>query len=488
MDAAIDALARRVGVDVSADRVAAPELVRFPFDPRRRRVSSVSADRVYVKGAAETVLPVCHDVPGAAAALDALAVRGLRVIAVATRTVHELPREAGDAERDLELLGFIGLLDPPRSDVAESIASCRSAGVRIAMVTGDHPATAAAVARAVGLASEDGPVLTGDELPEDDRALAATIDRDGIVLARISPEQKVRIARALRSRGHVVAMTGDGVNDGPALQAADIGIAMGRSGTDVAREASDLVLLDDHFGTIVTAIEHGRATFNNVQKFLTYHLTDNVAELTPFAVWALSGGTIPLALSVMQILVLDLATDTFSAVALGAEPPPPGALASTTPVRGRLLDRLVAIRAFAVAGPTEAVFEMAAFFASLFAFGWRPGAPFPSGLALAASSGAAFAVVVLAQTANAFACRSSTLPPWRIGWFTNRMLVLGSSIELMLAGAFLLWPVLAAPLEHRPPPGIGWAFAVGSMPALLLIDASYKRFSRGRVTAVEPVR
>ena len=484
MDAAIDALTRRVGVDVSADRAATPEVARFPFDPRRRRVSSASADRVYVKGAPDAVLPACRD--GHAAqqrALGALTARGLRVIAVATRMVHERPRDSGDAERDLELLGFIGLLDPPRSDVAESIASCRRAGVRIAMVTGDHPATAAAVARAVGLASEDDPVLIGDDLPEDEQILAAMIDRDGIVLARVSPEHKVRIARALRSRGHVVAMTGDGVNDGPALQAADIGVAMGRSGTDVAREASDLVLLDDHFATIVTAIEHGRVTFNNVQKFLTYHLTDNVAELTPFAVWALSGGRIPLALSVMQILVLDLATDTFSAVALGAEPPVAGALTSTTPVRGRLLDRVVAIRAFAVAGPTEAVFEMGAFFASLFAFGWRPGAPFPSGIALVAASGAAFVVVVLAQTANAFACRSSTLPPWRIGWLTNRMLVLGASIELVVAAAFLLWPVLAEPLDHRSPPVIGWAIAVGSMPALLLIDASFKRISRRRLAS-----
>jgi len=484
MDAAIDALTRRVGVDVSANRAAAPEVARFPFDPRRRRVSSASADRVFVKGAPDAVLPACRD--GHATqerALGALTARGLRVIAVATRMVNEQPRDARDAERDLELLGFIGLLDPPRRDVAESIASCRRAGVRIAMVTGDHPATAAAVARAVGLASEDDPVLIGDELPEDQQTLAAMIDRDGIVLARVSPEQKVRIARALRSRGHVVAMTGDGVNDGPALQAADIGVAMGRSGTDVAREASDLVLLDDHFGTIVTAIEHGRVTFNNVQKFLTYHLTDNVAELTPFAVWALSGGRIPLALSVMQILVLDLATDTFSAVALGAEPPVVGALTSTTPVRGRLLDRVVAIRAFAVAGPTEAVFEMGAFFASLFAFGWRPGALFPSGMALAAASGAAFVVVVLAQTANAFACRSSTLPPWRIGWLTNRMLVFGASIELVLAAAFLFWPVLAEPLDHRPPPVIGWAIAVGSVPALLLIDASFKRIFRRRLAS-----
>jgi magnesium-transporting ATPase (P-type) len=488
MDAAIDALVRRVGADVSADRTAAPEVARFPFDPRRRRVSSASATRVYVKGAPDSVLRACHAQPGAAPALDALTAQGLRVIAVATRPVHEPPDDAGGAERDLELLGFIGLLDPPREDVGESISSCRRAGVRIAMVTGDHPATAAAIARAVGLSPEGGPVLIGDDLPEDEHELAATIDLDGIVLARVSPEQKVRIARALRSRGHVVAMTGDGVNDGPALQEADIGVAMGRSGTDVAREASDLVLLDDHFGTIVTAIEHGRATFNNVQKFLTYHLTDNVAELTPFAVWALSGGSIPLALSVMQILVLDLATDTFSAVALGAEPPVIGAPASTSPVRGRLLDRLVAIRAFAVAGPTEAAFEMAAFFASLSAFGWRPGAPFPSGTVLAAASGAAFVVVVLAQTANAFACRSATLPAWRIGWLTNRMLVLGASIELVLAGAFLLWPVLGEPLDHRPPPGAGWALAVLSMPAVLVIDASFKRFARGRAAFDERIR
>jgi magnesium-transporting ATPase (P-type) len=488
MDAAVDALARRVGIDVSLDRTAAPEVARFPFDARRRRVSSASAERVYVKGAPDTVVPACRDEPWAQRALEASTARGLRVIAVATREAEGPPRDAGEAERGLELVGFIGLLDPPRSDVGESIASCRRAGVRIAMVTGDHPMTAAAIARAVGLATEESPVMIGDDLPEDEQVLAATIDHDGIVLARVSPEQKVRIARALRSRGHVVAMTGDGVNDGPALQTADIGVAMGRSGTDVAREASDLVLLDDHFGTIVTAIGHGRATFHNVQKFLTYHLTDNVAELTPFAVWALSGGRIPLALSVMQILVLDLATDTFSAVALGAEPPTAVAGLASPPARGRLLDRLVAIRAFAVAGPTEAVFEMAAFFASLSAFGWRPGAPFPSGIALAAASGAAFAVVVLAQTANAFACRSSTLPPWRIGWLTNRMLVLGASMELVLAAAFLFWPVLAEVLDHQPPPAAGWVLAVASMPALLVIDASFKRFARHRGARAERIR
>ncbi len=171
------------------------------------------------------------------------------------------------------------------------------------MVTGDHPATARAIAVEVGLLGPEGTVVEGKDLPADEVALGELLEHDGVVLARIEPEDKLRITKALQARGHVVAMTGDGVNDGPALQQADIGIAMGLSGTDVAREAADLVLLDDDFATIVAAVEQGRATFTNVHRFLTYHLTDNVAELTPFVVWALSGGSFPLALGVLQILV-----------------------------------------------------------------------------------------------------------------------------------------------------------------------------------------
>jgi len=172
----------------------------------------------------------------------------------------------------------------------------------------------------------DGRVLEGRKLPQGDALLGALVDRDGIVLSREVPEDKFRIARALRNRGHVVAMTGDGVNDGPALQEANIGIAMGLSGTDVAREAADLVLLDDNFATIVAAFEQGRTTFANTRRFLTYHLTDNVAEVTPFVVWALSGGRFPLALGVLQVLSLDIGTDIRPALALGAKPPSPRAL------------------------------------------------------------------------------------------------------------------------------------------------------------------
>ncbi len=201
------------------------------------------------------------------------------------------------------------------------------------MVTGDHPETARAIGREVGLWTSDALLIEGKDLPQDDEILGALMDRDGIIVSRVSPEEKLRIARALRKRGHVVAMTGDGVNDAPALHEAAIGVAMGLSGTDVAREAADLVLLDDNFATIVAAIEQGRTTFANTRRFLTYHLTDNVAELAPFVVWALSGGRFPLALGVLQVLCLDIGTDILPAVALGAEPSSPRALdtASTRP-------------------------------------------------------------------------------------------------------------------------------------------------------------
>jgi len=480
MEAALDAFARRLGIDTDGDRRRHPVELRFPFDPRLRRMSVVVHDGVVVKGAPDGVLPLCGDGEAARTIVDSLTARGLRVLAIAAGPVAgHTPRTPEDTEQDLHLLGLIALEDPPRDDVTEALAACRSAGIGVAMVTGDHPATAAAIADEVGLRRPDAPVLTGAELPANERVLAALLDHDGLVVARVSPEDKLRIARALRSRGHVVAMTGDGVNDAPALHEADIGVAMGRSGTDVAREAADLVLLDDAFASIVAGVEQGRATFVNIRRFLTYHLTDNVAELTPFLVWALSGGNFPLALGVLQILALDLGTDTLSAVALGAEPPGRHLL-DGPPVRGRLMNGTVLRRAFGLLGPVVATLTMGAFLASLLAVGWVPGQAFPVGHDLMAASGAAFMTVVIAQTANAFACRSSTRWPGDLGWTTNRLLIPAASTELAFSLVVLLVTPVALVLGHATPPAVGWAVALSSAVVVLAVDALDKRIRAGR--------
>jgi magnesium-transporting ATPase (P-type) len=449
-------------------------------------MSLIVDDGLFVKGATDALLERCDQTAGAQEALEAMASGGLRVLAVATRPAAGITVDtsAEVAEDQLELLGLVGLEDPPRPSATAAIAACRQAGIRVVMVTGDHPATARAIAAEVGLLDVDGLLLEGKDLPQDEQVLGALLDRDGVVLARVVPEDKLRIARALQARGHVVAMTGDGVNDGPALHAADIGIAMGRSGTDVAREAADLVLLDDDFATIVAAVEQGRATFSNVHRFLTYHLTDNVAELTPFVVWALSGGRFPLALGVLQILCLDIGTDLLPALALGAEPPNTRALAR--PPTGRhLIDGALLRRVFGVLGPTEAVMEMTAFIVALAAAGWRPGDSFPTGHALMAASGAAFAAVVIGQAANAFTCRSATRWPGALGWTSNRLLLGAVAVELVMLAGFLLIPPVADLLDQAPPPAAGFAVAVLAAPALLAADARHKHT---RATPTAPTR
>lgn len=477
MDAAIHALALRAGINLDTEERRSPAVQRFTFDSFRRRVSLVTGDAVMLKGAPDSVLPLCGMVGFGAA--EEMARRGLRVLAVASRRVTSgmVLKTAEEAERDLELVGLLGISDPPRPGVAEAIASCRRAGIRVCMITGDQAATAKAIAEQVGLLCEESPVITACDLPQDQAMLGAMLDRDGVVVASVSPEDKLRIARSLRARGHIVAMTGDGVNDGPALREANIGIAMGKTGTDVAREAADLILLDDAFPTIVAAVEEGRATFANVRRFLTYHLTDNVAELAPFVVWALSGGRFPLALNILQVLSLDIGTDMLPAVALGAEPPRAGLL-DRPPDKHHILDPGVLIRAFALLGPTEAAVEMFAFIATFWVAGWRPGSGFPGGHLLLSASGAAFAAVVFGQMANAFACRSTRYSPARLGWMTNRLLTFAVMVEMLLLFLFFAVPQLAAILHHQWPSLAGAISALTAIPAVFMLDFLYKHWAR----------
>jgi magnesium-transporting ATPase (P-type) len=486
MEVALHVLALRADVDVEAQERSRPVLARFPFDARRRRMSVVSGGQVLVKGAPDAVLPRCASAPAdASAAASRLAGEGLRVLAVACRDLASTPGEglrvpmsADQAESSLELVALVGIEDPPREGVPEALADLRRAAIKVAMVTGDAPETARALAVQTGLLGPDAIVVTGRDLPPDEQALGELLDRDGVVVARVTPEDKQRIAVALQRRGHVVAMTGDGVNDGPALHQADVGIAMGRSGTDVARAAADLILLDDHLATIVTAVAAGRATFANIRRFLTYHLTDNVAELTPFLVWGLTAGRVPLALGVLQVLALDIGTDMLPALALGAEPPGPRVLDGPPRIR-RLIDAGLARRALGVLGPAEAVVEMGAFWMVLTNGGWVWGAT-PSGALLAAASGTAFTAVVLGQLANAFACRSETRWAGRLDPRGNPLLLGAVGVELGLLAVFLGVPAIADALGGAVPPALGWVGAAAAIPVVIGADAAHKSWAQRR--------
>ncbi|MFN8196217.1 MAG: HAD-IC family P-type ATPase [Nocardioidaceae bacterium] len=472
MEAAVACLAARCGVD---GRERRPRQ-RRPFSPDRMVSSVVIGEVVSVLGAPEEVFARCRSVPvELRGELTRLTEQGRRVLAVARRGWAPSDDEA-TVETGLEPLGLLAVQDPPRPGVGDALAACRRADLLVAMLTGDHPRTAEAIGREIGLLGPDGLVVAGPDLPSDPSALGALLDRPGgVVVARVTPADKFRIAQALRLRGHTVAMTGDGVNDAPALREADVGVAMGASGSDVAREAADLVLLDDHFETIVTAVRLGRATFRNVRRFLTYHLTDNVSELMPFVAWALTGGNLPLAIGVLQVLALDIGTDMLPALALGAEPPDPRIMDGRQ--EHSVLDRGLLGRAFGVLGLTEAVTSMTAFVVVLLLQGWTWGAT-PTAAALLAASGTAFATISVSQMANAFACRSETRPAWRVPWATNRLLLGAVGAEAAMLLAFVGLPAVADTLGGGWPPPIGWLSAAAGAALLVVVDAAAKRARR----------
>lgn len=421
----------------------------IPFDTERRRMSVVvekNTERaLYCKGAPEAMLPLCSHMlqSGQPVRLDAdkhaaliaaqveMASQGLRVLTLAWKP---LASDEKPVEQDLILCGLVGLEDPPRPEVPQAMARCHSAGIKVIMVTGDHPHTALAIAREIGLVRGEQPeVLLGAALPKMPPAqLQLALDAEEIIFARVTAEQKMLIVQALQRKGEIVAVTGDGVNDAPALKAADIGIAMGLSGTDVAREAADIVLLDDNFASIVSAIEEGRAVFENLRKFLTYILSSNIPELIPYLAFMLF--RIPLPLTIIQILAVDLGTDMLPALALGAEAPHPGIMQQPPRARNeRLLSWGLVVRAYLWLGVLEAAIALIAFFFVLKGSGWHYGEMLPplDPVYLSATS-ACFAGIVIAQMVNVFLCRHPRQSTLSFGLFSNPMLLAGLALELSL--------------------------------------------------------
>ena len=465
-------LAAGCGVDVLLAGRQAHRHQLFRFDPRLKLMTTVDDQDgrlvVHTKGAPEEVLARVtrihrgdHDVAITAADRDeaarvmtGYAQRGLRVLAVARRVLpagSAVPAQRGDAEQDMCLTGMAAMLDPLRPQVPAAIARLHRAGIRVNVVTGDNGLTAAAIARHAGIGSGPGgiKVVTGTALdtmtePQLDDLLASGAE---VVFARSSPEAKLRIADALRSAGQVVAMTGDGVNDAPALRRADIGVAMGRSGTDVAREAATMILTDDNFATIAAAVESGRRIYDNVRKFICYIFTHAVPEVAPFLIFALAGGAIPLPLTVMQILAIDLGTDTLPALALSREPAEPGLM--DRPPRPRtqgVISRPMLARAWGFLGLISAALVMTGFYLTLRHAGWHPGAATGPGSPLNHAYRQATTVtwlgIVACQVGTAFAVRTSHASLRSVGVFSNRYLLGAIAIALAFAAALIYTPAL----------------------------------------------
>lgn len=418
-------------------------IAELPFDSERKRMSVVlrRGPELWqlVKGAPEALLEVCDRMDGRPldaetragierVALD-MASQGMRLIAFAHRRVDD--PQAG--EDGLTFLGLAGMIDPPRPEVAPAVALCRSAGIRPIMITGDAPRTAAAIAGQIGLDADH--VLSGADLDRlSDDELRVLLDRE-VHFARTAPVHKMRIVDALQDRGNLVAMTGDGVNDAPALRQADIGIAMGQRGTDVAKDASDLVLLDDNFATIVGAVEEGRRQFANIQKFVRYLLASNAGEVVAIVVNLFLGG--PLVFLAVQILWMNLITDGVTAVALGMEKSEPDQMQQRpTPKDNPILDRAGFLLIFAFGAYTGTI-SLWLFYSTL-----------PDGEDLARTM--AFTAMVVFEKFSVFAFRSLRLPLARIGYFSNPLLLLALVLMLSLQVAAVYWPPLQTVLGTVP--------------------------------------
>lgn len=494
-EAALKVTAMKAGIEERQLVQIYPRVHEIPFDARRKRMTTIhrtrAGDLAFTKGAPREVLQLCthilinrqvvalddglrHEIMDAN---DAFARKALRVLAVARRVLP--PRAPGgfaveNVETEQVFLGLMAMMDPPRPEVEHAVQVCRRAGIRIAMITGDYGLTAESLARRVGMVESKNPrILTGAELDEIPEAELQGILENETIFARMAPEHKLRLVAAFQARGEVVAVTGDGVNDAPALRKADVGVAMGLVGTDVAKESADIILTDDNFGAIVSAIEEGRAIYDNIRKFVTYIFSSNVPEVMPFIVSASLPG-VPLALGVKQILAIDLGTDLFPALALGSESPEPDVMMRPPRKRDqRLIDNNLLLRAFVWLGMIEAVLCFGGFFAvywfsgnaaAIGALPWLARLPIPAffanPLSLADAQIMAVTVfhagVVMAQIGNAFACRSESNRNSRLGWASNRFLLFAILLEVVSILLLVYFPPLAAAFEHQAIPARFW--------------------------------
>jgi magnesium-transporting ATPase (P-type) len=521
-EAALRVVALKGGIDLDAEARRTPRLRELPFDSRRKRMSTIhlveqfrphivnlqsaSSDLkpadchrlAYVKGAPREMLSLCthvridgKDVPmddakrtEIIAVNDEYARGGLRVLAVAMRA---LPAEmveytSANVERDLTFLGLMALLDPPRPEVSEAVERCHRAGIRIVMITGDYSLTAESIARRIGIVRGGTPrIINGSDLDTmDDVALKDALCGE-VILARVAPDHKLRVVRALQEVGNIVAVTGDGVNDAPALKKADIGVAMGLAGTDVAKEAADIILTDDNFATIVNAVEDGRAVYANIKKFITYIFTSNTPEAVPFILFALSGGRIPLALNVMQILSIDLGTDIVPALALGAEPPEPG-LMNKPPrhLKDHAISRSLLLRAYPWLGAIQSVAAMSAFYFMYWMSGyWGQWVDLPSsGTLYQAATAMTLAAVVATQIGNLFAQRTEHASVFKIGLFSNPLVWLGIGMEVALLLVIIYVPFFQWAFSTSPFPLSHWLFLLVWVPVLFVADEARKAIVR----------
>ncbi|WP_073616324.1 cation-translocating P-type ATPase [Desulfopila aestuarii] len=464
-------------------------VTQLPFDSRRKLMSVIYqvedastgvppfTRAAFTKGAPKEVLSLCthllvagearvmteEDRAAAIKQNDRYAGVGLRVLAMAFRLLPGNLQEHTIelVEKQLTFIGLIAMQDPPRPEVFEAVGRAQSAGIRVVMVTGDYGLTAVSIASKIGILSNNSPrIITGSDLDAmDGDTLGKTLSSScEIIFSRVAPEHKLRIVETFRSLGEIVAVTGDGVNDAPALKRADIGVAMGQSGTDVAKEASTMILTNDNFASIIAAVEEGRAVYDNIRKFVTYIFAHLAAEAAPYAMFALFN--LPLPLTPLQILAIDLGTETLPALALGIERPEPDVMQRPPRPRGeRLLNRATLLRGYFYLGLLSSVGVMFGYFWQLTRCGWYWGVTgndplfAPGSLFQRQAATMVFLGIVIMQVANVFACRTERASVFSIGILSNPLIIVGIIFELAFAAIAIYVPFFQNLLGTAP---VGW--------------------------------